>query len=141
MTPTVSPTNTNTIANTIANTTSTTSASTAKDYPHSHSDSHSHLRWIVLSLNCFLLMGNYYAYDNPAALRTMLAEYLDESVNDPTDADPFDYLFGLFYSVYSLPNIILPFLSGYWIDHLGPSRVLLFLSGCVCVGQGGCRSL
>jgi nitrate/nitrite transporter NarK len=83
-----------------------------------------------LALNCLLLVGNYYAYDNPAALRTLLSHELQ--LKDQMEAD---VVLGLMYSVYSLPNIILPFFSGYIMDRLGPNRVLLALSSCVCLGQ------
>lgn len=38
-----------------------------------------HLRWIILLLASALLFGNYYAYDNPAALNTHLQLYFQES--------------------------------------------------------------
>lgn len=30
------------------------------------------LRWSVLALSCLLMVGNYYCYDNPAALKTQM---------------------------------------------------------------------
>jgi hypothetical protein len=87
------------------------------------------LRWVVLLLNCLLLVGNYYAYDNPAALSTLLEAYLG------WPKATYDYVFSLLYAVYSFPNIVLPFFSGYFIDRFGPKYVLLFLSICVCLGQ------
>ncbi|GJJ69094.1 hypothetical protein EMPS_01440 [Entomortierella parvispora] len=86
-------------------------------------------RWWILSLSCLLLFGNYFAYDNPAALNTQLQKYLDMPYND------YQYLLSTLYSVYSLPNTVLPFLFGHLVDRLGPQRVLLVLSSCVCVGQ------
>ncbi|KAF9429552.1 hypothetical protein BGZ94_010322 [Podila epigama] len=86
-------------------------------------------RWLILSLSCLLLFGNYFAYDNPAALNTQLQEYLGLPYND------YQYLLSTLYSVYSLPNTILPFLFGHLIDRFGPQRVLFGLSGCVCFGQ------
>ena len=55
------------------------------------------LRWLVLALGCIALVGNYYCYDNPAALKTQLMAdiaQLDEST------------FALTYSVYSLPSML-----------------------------------
>ncbi|KAF8938802.1 hypothetical protein BGZ58_000108 [Dissophora ornata] len=69
------------------------------------------------------------AYDNPAALNTQLQKYLGMPYND------YQYLLSTLYSVYSLPNTVLPFLFGSLIDRFGPQRVLLALSGCVCIGQ------
>ncbi len=86
-------------------------------------------RWLVLMCNCMLLFGNYYAYDNPAALNTLLARYLG------FPPATFDYTFGLLYAIYSFPNIILPFFSGFLIERLGAKLVLVVLSLCVCCGQ------
>jgi len=69
------------------------------------------------------------AYDNPAALNTQLQKYLDMPYNE------YQYLLSTLYSVYSLPNTVLPFLFGHLVDRLGPQRVLLVLSSCVCIGQ------
>lgn len=69
------------------------------------------------------------AYDNPAALNTQLQKYLEMPYND------YQYLLSTLYSVYSLPNTILPFVFGSLVDRFGPQRVLLGLSACVCIGQ------
>ena len=90
-----------------------------------------HLRWIVLMMNCILLIGNYYAYDLPSALAPRLRTHL--GLDD--DKERFAYLLGLFYSVYSLPNILLPFISGHLIERVGIKRVLVVLSVFVCSGQ------
>lgn len=34
--------------------------------------SDSQLRWMILFLNCLLMIGNYYCYDIPAALKTQV---------------------------------------------------------------------
>jgi len=116
-------------------------------------------RWLILSLSCLLLFGNYFgnlgfllqlrfkafefhepifsqgslgpclAYDNPAALNTQLQKYLDMPYND------YQYLLSTLYSIYSLPNTVLPFFFGSLMDRFGPKRVLLTLSSCVCIGQ------
>lgn len=31
-------------------------------------------RWLVLALSCFLMLGNYYCFDNPAALKSQLQQ-------------------------------------------------------------------
>ena len=46
------------------------------------------------------------------------------------------YHINLLYSVYSLPNIVLPLFGGYLIDQLSASRMLILFSLCVCAGQG-----
>ncbi|KAF9336975.1 hypothetical protein BGZ91_009727 [Linnemannia elongata] len=86
--------------------------------------------WLVLLLACLLLFGNYYCYDIPAALNVQLGEWLGD------DYATHQYHINLLYSVYSLPNIILPLFGGYLIDRLSASRMLILFSLCVCVGQG-----
>ncbi|KAI7829849.1 major facilitator superfamily domain-containing protein [Gamsiella multidivaricata] len=86
-------------------------------------------RWWILLFACLLLFGNCFAYDNPAALNTQLQKYLGMPYND------YQYLLSTLYSVYSLPNTVLPFLFGSLVDRFGPQRVLVALSACVCIGQ------
>jgi nitrate/nitrite transporter NarK len=84
-------------------------------------------RWIVLLICSCILFGTYYAYDIPAALNVPLEKYL---------ATPnYQYYLQLFYSLYSIPNIILPFFGGLLIDKFGERRLLLFLSLCVTIGH------
>ena len=59
------------------------------------------VRWLVLVLLSLLMSGNYYCYDNPAALYTPLARRFVTNRQ-------FELYFDGFYSVYSLPNIVLP---------------------------------
>ena len=86
-------------------------------------------RWTILFLTCLLLFGNYYAYDNPAALNIPLQAYLGDSYDD------WQYKLNLLYSVYSFPNMLLPFFGGQLIDCYGVTKVLLLVSSLVCVGQ------
>ncbi|KAG0053232.1 hypothetical protein BGZ83_001470 [Gryganskiella cystojenkinii] len=86
--------------------------------------------WIVLLLACLLVFGNYYCYDIPAALNVQLREWLG------TDDGTHQYQLNLLYSVYSLPNIVLPLLGGFLIDRLSASRMLILFSLCICLGQG-----
>lgn len=63
-------------------------------------------RWIILFLSSLLLFGNFYAFDNPAALNSQLQLFLGH------DYDTWQYELNLLYSVYSFPNMFLPFLGG-----------------------------
>jgi hypothetical protein len=33
------------------------------------------VRWLVLLLSCLLMIGNYYCFDNPAALKSQLQQH------------------------------------------------------------------
>ncbi|KAJ3305489.1 hypothetical protein HDU76_005004 [Blyttiomyces sp. JEL0837] len=87
------------------------------------------VRWTVLLLACMVMFGNYYAYDIPAALNRPLQDYLKEQ------DEPYQYQLNLFYSLYSLPNIILPFFGGYLLDMFGTRKLMTILSALVCGGQ------
>ncbi|KAJ3131007.1 hypothetical protein HK100_007007 [Physocladia obscura] len=94
--------------------------------PHSRTIA---IRWWILTLSCMLMFGNFYAYDLPASLNKPLQSYLN--VTD----EPYQYQLNLLYSLYSLPNIIIPFFGGYLVDRFGTKRLMTFLSFLVCVGQ------
>jgi MFS family permease len=86
------------------------------------------IRWAILSLTCLMMIGNYYCYDIPAALHTQMNEYFGK----PSD---FETLFSLLYTVYSVPNIILPFFGGYFTDKFGSRVCLLVFCGFITIGQ------
>lgn len=112
------------------------------DHGHHHSSSSSetikgeirgeaHLRWLILFLSCWIMFGNYYAFDNPSALNIPLRNWLAS----PGDLVTFQYRLSLLYSVYSIPNVILPFFVGRAIDRLGSRSILLILALLVALGQ------
>ena len=64
----------------------------------------------MLTFGCFFLMGNTFCFDNPAPLKHKL------------ESAPFnlsDSQWSGLYSIYSLPNMIMPLLGGIFIDKLG----------------------
>ena len=87
------------------------------------------IRWIVLFLSCFTMFGNFYAFDNPAALNKQLGTWLGSS------PETFNFQLNLLYSIYSLPNTILPFFSGYLLQHFNNDIFFFLFSLLVCVGQ------
>ena len=76
-----------------------------------------------------MLFGNYYAYDNPSALNRQLKEWLGSS------AEVFQWQLNLLYSVYSLPNIILPLILGALLDRFGQRQMVYLLSLFIVLGQ------
>mmetsp|Transcript_46972 Transcript_46972/g.152674 ORF Transcript_46972/g.152674 Transcript_46972/m.152674 type:complete len:588 (-) Transcript_46972:212-1975(-) len=83
------------------------------------------VRWLVLALLSLLMSGNYYCYDNPAALYTPLARRFVTNRQ-------FELYFDGFYSIYSLPNIVLPLIGGVIVDRWGfATSLCLFTSFCL----------
>lgn len=85
-------------------------------------------RWAVLSLSCLAMTGVYFSYDIPAALHQQLLDYMP-----PTDR--FEVRFNLLYTVYSLPNVILPFFGGNFVDRMGSPRCMVAFASLTLLGQ------
>ena len=68
-------------------------------------------KWGILILSSFLIMGDFYAYDVPYAIKEQLRLKFSSSLSNN-----FDYYFNFLYSVYTFPNIFMPFLNGYITD-------------------------
>lgn len=83
------------------------------------------LRWVVVLLASFLVFGNDYCYDLPQALQTPIQEKFGIS----------EVEFNLLYSVYSLPNILLPFIGGYILDYFGIKAGVLLYNILIITGQ------
>jgi MFS family permease len=86
------------------------------------------MRWFILFFSCLMMVGNYYCYDIPAALHSQMNEYMGKP-------DDFETMFSLLYTVYSIPNVILPFFGGYFVDKLGVRLCLLVFASLITAGQ------
>ena len=60
-------------------------------------------RWPALVLICLLMVGNFYIYDNPAALKKYLGDRFDHRGLAGFPSTDFEDVFGLMYSVYAFP--------------------------------------
>lgn len=40
------------------------------------------VRWLVLLLSCLLMIGNYYCFDNPSALKSQLQQRFNQYPKD-----------------------------------------------------------
>ena len=89
---------------------SETSAATHANQPESIRSTR--LRWVMLFFGCLFLMGSYYCLDNPAALSTYLEDSSNEFSLTPKQVN-------MLYSVYSLPNVLLPLIGGILLDKVG----------------------
>lgn len=86
------------------------------------------VRWIILVLGCLMMVGSYYSFDIPSALKTQIDDYTGNKSD-------YEVNFSLMYTLYSAPNVILPFFGGYLVDRFGVSFCLLIFSTLIAVGQ------
>ena len=82
---------------------------------------------IYLSFIIHIIIGSYYAYDIPSALHQQLQDYMPPS-------DQYETNFNLLYTVYSIPNVILPLFGGNIVDRYGAPRCLTLFATFVCMG-------
>jgi len=74
---------------------------------------------------CNFLLGSYFCYDNPGPLETQLEKQFGI---DSTH-------YSLLYTVYSLPNMVLPILGGLFLDKIGIRSGLLLFTFVLTLGQ------
>lgn len=84
------------------------------------------VRWLTLTISCLVLIGSYMSYD--------FASFLKEQVKATFHLKN-DTQFNLIYSVYSLPNTVVPFVGGYIIDRLGIRVGNFVFVSIIFVGQ------
>ena len=82
-------------------------------------------RWCMLFMACNFLLGSYFCYDNPGPLETQLQEQFKL---DSTH-------YSLLYTVYSLPNMILPIFGGVFLDKIGIRSGLVLFTIILTIGQ------
>ena len=87
-------------------------------------------KYIFLALSCVAAFANYFILDSPALLKSQIINQLSLTMSK-SNADMY---FSLLYSVYSLPNIILPLISGVLIDKYGDQFMTLIFAAIICVG-------
>jgi len=80
------------------------------------------LRWLILVLMGLVIFGSYYAYDAVSPV----ADYIMKGMGISSAQ------FGLLFSVYSLPNIIMVLLGGIFLDIIGIRKAgTIFAALCV----------
>lgn len=84
------------------------------------------MKILILLLVCGTTIGSYYSYNSTAVISTTLIKEFGLS--------QFEY--GLIYSVYSIPNLILPLLGGLIVDRIGVRFGLLLFLGLIAFGTG-----
>jgi MFS family permease len=77
------------------------------------------------------LFGQFYAFDNPSALNEQLKQHMSST----QPVAQYDYYFNMLYSVYSLPNMVLPLLMGVAVDRCGTRLMICVLGALVVLGH------
>jgi MFS family permease len=88
---------------------------------HARPKSSLKMRWVVLLLVCIVMVGTYYSLDVPAAIHHQLQDTLESDASATTTRN-FEFYFNMLFSVYSMPNMLLPFFGGSCVDRIGSSR-------------------
>lgn len=81
-------------------------------------------RWVMLVMCCFFLLGSYFCYDIPGVLEVQIEE---QFIVSPTQ-------WSLLYTVYSMPNMILPFFGGLLLDLIGYEVGLIVFTTVLTIG-------
>lgn len=76
-------------------------------------------------MSCCFMLGNYFCYDNPGPLETQLEDQLHI---DSTQ-------YSMLYTVYSMPNMVLPIFGGVFLDRIGIRSGLLLFTFILTLGQ------
>lgn len=95
-------------------------------------------KWYILLLASVLTFGGYYSFDFPSVTHNQLYRHFTQGINgedEHTIKKRFEFQFNLLFSLYSLPNTILPFVSGVAIDKWGNNRVIFLTATLVLIGN------
>ena len=79
----------------------------------------------MLFMACCFMLGSYFCYDNPGPLETQLERDLH------IDSTKYSML----YTVYSVPNMILPLFGGIFLDRIGIRSGLILFTIVLTLGQ------
>lgn len=91
------------------------------------------IKWFGLISVCLIMTAVYYSVDIPAALHQELKDYLAGS--SEKELSNFELYFNLLYTVYSIPNMVLPLLGGVFVDRFGPAQCMVAYAICLWLGQ------
>ena len=81
-------------------------------------------RFIMLFFMCIFSFGACFCYDYPACLEIQIEE--EFNVKHRT--------YGLLYTVYAIPNLILPLFGGLLFDYIGARNGLMIYTAIVVLG-------
>lgn len=99
-------------------------------------------KWYILLLASVITFGGYYSFDFPSVTHNQLYRHFHSSLppaldiyEEKTRKKEFEFQFNLLFSLYSLPNMILPLLGGIAIDKMGNNRVVFITATLVLLGN------
>lgn len=87
-------------------------------------------KWVILVLTCFVGFGSYYSFETPSVLHNAMFRHYDIP-----DKAQFELYFSLIYSLYALPNMIIPMIGGAMADKFGNKMILLVFSSFILIGS------
>ena len=82
-------------------------------------------RFFMLFFMCIFTFGACFCYDYPACLQIQIEE--EFNIKHKT--------YGLLYTVYAIPNLILPLFGGLLFDYIGARNGLMIYTAIVALGQ------
>lgn len=89
-----------------------------------------HIKWIMLALAAFTIMGSYYTYDSIAPVAGLLRDERGFSQSQ----------IGMLNAVFNLPNIALALIGGILIDRIGAAKSIL-IATIICTFGAGLTAL
>ena len=87
-------------------------------------------KWTILLLACAAAFGSYYSFETPSVLHNAMYRHYGF-----TDDKEFELYFSLIYSLYALPNTVIPLIGGLLADKFGNRKVMLLFSSFVLIGS------
>lgn len=87
-------------------------------------------KWVILVLTCLVGFGAYYSFETPSVLHNAMFRHYNV-----TDKAKFELYFSLIYSLYALPNMVIPLVGGVMADKFGNKTIMLVFATFILVGS------
>ncbi|EAR90770.2 MFS transporter (macronuclear) [Tetrahymena thermophila SB210] len=90
-----------------------------------------HIRFLILILSCMAIFSDYYIIDIPAVIQMQLVDYFAPIYGKENT----EILYSFLYTIYSLPNVILPLFGGVLTDKIGYRKMTIVFVFFITLGQ------
>lgn len=87
-------------------------------------------KWVILVLTCLVGFGAYYSFETPSVLHNAMFRHYNI-----TEKAKFELYFSLIYSLYALPNMVIPLVGGVMADKFGNKTIMLVFATFILVGS------